>query len=84
MDISTNLAFTIIICVTIICITISCFTVIIWQIMKYLINRNKTKQKISKIKKIKSFRYPVWIYKGATTTNNDKSVNDESIDNESK
>ena len=38
MDISTNLAFTIIICMTIICAT-----AIMWQVMKYLINQNKTK-----------------------------------------
>lgn len=58
MDISTNLAFTIIVCVTIICTT-----AIMWQVMKYLINQNKTKQKISDInaktiRKFKSFKYP--------------------------
>lgn len=96
MDISTNLALTIIICVTIICVTV---IVIMQQVMKYLINPNKAKQKISDmntktIKKFTSFKYP-WIYKETTTTNNpsnnelanNKSVNNESINkvnNESK
>lgn len=82
MDISINLAFTIIICVTIICAT-----AIMWQVIKYLINQNKAKQKISNfntktIKKFTSFKYP-WIYKKTTTTNN-PSNNNELTNNESK